>query len=63
MKFINLFLVGYVIVVIAGGIALWKTGVLQRLSPIWIVVAVLLVIGGGIMMAVSSGKPTGPTVS
>lgn len=62
MKFVNLFLVGYVILVIAGAIALGKSGMLHRMSPIWIVVLALGVIGVGIMMAVSSGKPTGPTV-
>lgn len=62
MKFVNLFLVGYVILVIAGTIALAKSGVFSRMSPIWILVLALAVIGVGIMMAVSSGKPTGPTV-
>ena len=60
MKFVNLFLVGYVILVIAGAIALGKSGMLQRMSPIWIVVLALAAIGVGIMMAVSSGKPTTP---
>lgn len=63
MKFVNLYLVGYVVLLIAGVIALWKTGVLQRMSPIWIVVLVLVAIGVGLMMAVSSGKPTGPTIT
>ncbi len=62
MKFVNLFLVGYVILVIAGAIALSKSGILGRMSPIWIVVLALAVVGVGIMTAVSSGKPTGPTV-
>lgn len=58
MKFVDLYLVGYVLIVIAAVIALWKTGVLQRMSPIWIVVAVLAAIGVGIMLAVRSGKPS-----
>lgn len=58
MKFVHLFLVGYVILVIAAAIGLWKSGVLQRMSAIWIVVLALAAIGVGIMMAVSSGKPT-----
>ncbi|MBP8274667.1 MAG: hypothetical protein KAY59_09565 [Acidobacteria bacterium] len=63
MKFVNLYLVGYVVLVMAAIIGLWKTGILQRLSPMWIVVMVLAAIGVGIMMAVSSGKPTGPTIT
>lgn len=63
MKFVNLFLVGYIVLVIAGVIALYKAGVLQHMSGMWIFIGVLAVIGVGIMMAVASGKPTGPTVS
>jgi hypothetical protein len=57
MKFINLFLIGYFILILAAGLALWQTGLLQRLAPIWIGIGALVAIGVGIMMAVSSGKP------
>ena len=57
MRFINLFLVGYAVLVIGAGIALWQLGVLSRVAPVWIVVGTLAVIGVGIMLAVSSGKP------
>jgi hypothetical protein len=57
MRFIHLFLVGYFIAVIGVGLALWQTGVLSRVAPIWIVIGALVAIGMGIMMAVSSGKP------
>jgi hypothetical protein len=33
-------------------------GVLSRIAPIWIGIGVLVAIGAGIMMSVSSGKPT-----
>lgn len=58
MKFVDLYLVGYVLLVIAGIVALWKTGVLQRMSPIWIFVGILAAVGIGIMLAVRSGKPS-----
>ena len=57
MRFINLFLVGYALLVIGGGIALWQLGVLSRMSPVWIVVGTLVAVGVGIMLAVFSGKP------
>jgi uncharacterized membrane protein YczE len=57
MKFINMFLIGYFILILAAGLALWQTGLLQRLAPIWIGIGALVAIGVGIMMAVSSGKP------
>ncbi len=62
MKFVHLFLVGYVIFVIAAAIGLAKSGMLHRMSVTWIVVLALAAVGVGIMMAVSSGKPTGPSV-
>jgi len=57
MRFINLFLVGYVVLMLGIGIALWQSGILSRLSAVWIVVGVLVAVGVGIMLAVSSGKP------
>jgi hypothetical protein len=57
MKFIHMFLIGYFILILAGGLALWQTGLLQRVAPIWIGIGALVAIGVGIMMAVSSGKP------
>jgi hypothetical protein len=59
VRFIHLFLVGYFIVVLGVALALWQTGVLSRVAPIWIGVGALVAVGVGIMMSVSSGKPTG----
>ena len=58
MRFIHLFLVGYFVLILGVGLALWQTGVLSRVAPIWIGIGVLVAIGIGIMMSVSSGKPT-----
>jgi hypothetical protein len=58
MRFIHLFLVGYFILVLGVGLALWQTGVLGHVAPIWIGVGALVAIGLGIMLSVSSGKPT-----
>jgi hypothetical protein len=58
MRFIHLFLVGYFILVLGIGVGLWQAGVLGRVAPIWIGVGALVAIGVGIMMSVSSGKPT-----
>ena len=57
MKFINMFLVGYFVLVIGVTLALWQSGVLKHMSPIWITIGVILAVGLGIMMSVSSGKP------
>ena len=58
MRFIHLFLAGYFVLVLGVGLALWQTGVLRSVAPIWIVIGTLVAIGMGIMMSVASGKPT-----
>jgi hypothetical protein len=58
MRFIHLFLIGYVFLIVGIGLALWQLGVLNRVAPIWIAVGALVTIGLGIMLSVSSGKPT-----
>lgn len=58
MRFIHLFLIGYFVLVIGVVLGLWQTGVLSRVSPVWIGVGILVAIGIGIMMSVASGKPT-----
>ena len=57
MKFINMYLVGYVVLVIGVVLALWKANVLQHISGVWIAIGVVLAIGLGVMMSVSAGKP------
>jgi hypothetical protein len=57
MKFIQIYLIGYFVLIIGAGLALWQAGVLQRVSPIWIAIGAVIAIGLGIMLAVSSGKP------
>jgi hypothetical protein len=57
MKFIHLFLIGYVVLIVGVSLALWQTGVLSRVAPIWIAIGLLVAAGSGIMMSVSSGKP------
>jgi hypothetical protein len=57
MRFIHLYLVGYFVLVVGAVLALWQSGVLAKVSPIWIAIGVIIAIGLGIMLAVSSGKP------
>jgi len=57
MKFINMYLVGYVVLVIGVALALWKLNVLQHISGVWIAIGVVLAIGLGVMMSVAAGKP------
>jgi hypothetical protein len=58
MRFIHLYLIGYVVLLIGAIAALWYGGVLRHLSPVWVVIGLVIAIGLGIMLAVTSGKPT-----
>jgi hypothetical protein len=57
MKFVNIYLIGYFVLVIGAVMALWASGVLQSVQPIWIGIGLIIALGLGIMLAVSSGKP------
>jgi hypothetical protein len=53
MKWTGFYLLGYVILI--GGLlaALWKLGVLASIGTTWTVIGVVILIGFGIMIAVS----------
>ena len=52
MRFIHLYLVGYFVLVLGAGLALWQAGVLARISATWIGISALIVIGLGIILSV-----------
>jgi hypothetical protein len=57
MRFINMYLVGYFILLIGALAALWYGGVLRHVSPVWVVIGLVIAVGLGIMLSVSGGKP------
>jgi hypothetical protein len=57
MRFINMYLVGYFILLIGAVSALWYGGVLNNVSPVWVVIGLTIAVGLGVMLSVSSGKP------
>jgi hypothetical protein len=57
MKWMGMYMLGYVLLLAAILLALWKTGVLASIQPFWIGVGLLVAVGLGIMVAVAhSGK-------
>ena len=42
MKFINIYLVGYFVLVVGAMLALWQAGILARLSPTWVVIGLII---------------------
>ena len=57
MRFINMYLVGYFVLLIGAVAALWYGGVLSNVSPVWVLIGLVIAVGLGIMLSVSSGKP------
>ena len=55
MKWAGMYLVGFVILL--GGLlaALWKLGVLASIGTAWTLIGVVIALGIGIMIAVTSG--------
>jgi cadmium resistance protein CadD (predicted permease) len=57
MKWMGMYLLGFILLVAAALLAMWKTGILASIPPFWLGVGLLAVVGLGIMIAVAnSGK-------
>ena len=55
MKWTGIYLIGYVILICGLIAALWKMGVLASIGLAWSIIGIVIVLGVGIMLAVSSG--------
>ncbi len=58
MRFIHVYLIGYFVLLLGAALALWKAGVLARISATWVLIGLVIVVGLGILLAVSSVRPT-----
>ena len=54
MKYLKLYLVGYFVLLIGAGLALWQSGILEQIPGIWLAIGVIVAVGLGIMLAVAS---------
>ena len=63
MRYVNLYLIGYAVFVLGVILALWKANILSRIDPVWTAIGFVIAVGVGIMIAVSSAKPTVTTES
>ena len=54
MKWTGMYFIGFIVLI--GGVlgALWKLGILEAIGSTWTVIGVVIVIGVGIMAAVSN---------
>ncbi len=53
MKWIGTFFIGYVLLLAGGLAALLKMGVLDRIGTAWSIIAVVMLLGVGVMISVS----------
>ncbi len=57
MKWMQMYLLGYAIVLCGLVAALWKMGVIERVGPAWTAIGIVIAIGIGFMISVAnSGK-------
>ena len=54
MKWMQMYLVGYVIVLCGLIAALWKMGVIERVGPGWTAIGIAIAIGLGVMISVAN---------
>ena len=54
MKFLKLYLIGYFILLLGAGLALWQSGILDEIPGIWLAIGIVVAVGLGIMLAVAS---------
>ena len=57
MRFVNIYLIGYFVLVLGALAALWYGGVLRQISAAWVIIGLVIAVGLGIMLAISAGKP------
>jgi hypothetical protein len=57
MRLIRIYLVGYFLLVLGALLALWQGGVLAQFSAAWVAIGLLLAIGLGVILAVTSTRP------
>ena len=57
MRFVNLYLIGDLILILGAVAALWYGGALRHISATWLIIGLVIAVGLGIMLAISAGKP------
>jgi hypothetical protein len=54
MPFLKLYLAAYYVLLFGAALALWESGVLRQIPPLWIALAFVIAVGLGIVLALVS---------
>ncbi|MBI1874285.1 MAG: hypothetical protein HYZ58_08625 [Acidobacteria bacterium] len=57
-RLLVVYLSAYFLAVVWALVALWSSGIFQRVSPLWIVAALLVAFGLGVLLALVSARPS-----
>ena len=57
MKFMRLYLIGYFVLLVGAVLALWQSGILRQIPGVWLAIGLVIAVGLGILLAVSSTTP------
>jgi len=57
MSFMRLYVIGYFVLLAGAVFALWQGGVLSRIPLLWLALALMIAVGLGIVLAVTSTRP------
>jgi hypothetical protein len=57
MKFMRLYLIGYFILLVGAALALWQSGILRQIPVVWVLIGLIIAVGLGVVLAVSSTTP------
>jgi hypothetical protein len=53
----RLYLIGYFILLAGAILALWQAGILRQIPGVWLAIGLVIAVGLGVLLAVSSTTP------
>ncbi len=57
MSFMRLYIIGYFVLLAGAVFALWQGGVLAQIPLLWLALALIIAVGLGVVLAVTSAHP------
>ena len=57
MSFMRLYIIGYFVLLAGAVFALWQGGVLSQIPLLWLALALMIAVGLGVVLAVTSARP------